>query len=57
MKKATKNHWEAHVPATNVFWLQARTGAGLAGQGERQLLWRQHAGASNHLACTLGAWL
>ncbi|PRW60889.1 transducin beta 3 isoform A [Chlorella sorokiniana] len=22
MKKATRNHWEAHVPATNVFWLQ-----------------------------------
>ncbi|KAL4423699.1 hypothetical protein ABPG75_001000 [Micractinium tetrahymenae] len=22
MKKATKNRWEAHVPATNVFWMQ-----------------------------------
>ena len=22
MKKATRNAWEAHVPATNVFWLQ-----------------------------------
>ena len=29
MKKATKNRWEAHVPATNVFWLQARA----AGRG------------------------
>lgn len=22
MKKATKNKWGAHVPATNVFWMQ-----------------------------------
>ena len=22
MKKATKNSWQAHVAATNVFWMQ-----------------------------------
>lgn len=22
MKKATRNRWEAHVPATNVYWMQ-----------------------------------
>lgn len=22
MKRATKNRWAAHVPATNVFWMQ-----------------------------------
>jgi hypothetical protein len=22
MKRATRNRWEAHVPATNVFWVQ-----------------------------------
>lgn len=22
MKKATRNRWQAHVPATNVYWMQ-----------------------------------
>ena len=34
MKKVTKNNWRAHVPATNVFWMQVRRAGKGGGQGE-----------------------
>ena len=41
MKKATKNRWEAHVPATNVFWLQVSTVGGLlALMGGLHIAWQ-----------------